>query len=110
MIRGASHAATRCGERRDCLARRVVSLKQASDNRKCSAAIKSALEFLVAKSTDIRIVSAQSTTERIDYRTPMKFGGRVVTDVLLLHVAVEVETAAGRRAEGFGSMPVGNAW
>jgi len=64
----------------------------------------------VAKSTDIRIVSAQSTTERIDYRTPMKFGGRVVTDVLLLHVAVEVETAAGRRAEGFGSMPVGNAW
>ena len=64
----------------------------------------------MAKSTDIRIVSAQSTTERIDYRTPMKFGGRVVTDVLLLHVAVEVETAAGRRAEGFGSMPVGNAW
>lgn len=62
------------------------------------------------KSTDVRIVSAQATSEKIDYRTPMKFGGRVVTEVLLLHVEVEVETAAGRRAQGFGSMPVGNAW
>jgi L-alanine-DL-glutamate epimerase-like enolase superfamily enzyme len=64
----------------------------------------------VPKSTDVRIVSAQATTEKIDYRTPMKFGGRVVTEVLLLHVEVEAETAAGRRAQGFGSMPVGNAW
>ena len=64
----------------------------------------------MSKPTDVRIVSAQAKTERIDYRTPMKFGGRVVTDVLLLHVTVEVETATGRRAQGFGSMPVGNAW
>ena len=62
------------------------------------------------KSTDVRIVSAQATSEQIDYRTPMKFGGRVVTDVWLLHVTVEVETPAGRRAQGLGSMPVGNAW
>ena len=40
----------------------------------------------------------------------MKFGGRVVVDVLLLDVAVDVETRDGRRATGFGSMPMGNAW
>jgi L-alanine-DL-glutamate epimerase-like enolase superfamily enzyme len=40
----------------------------------------------------------------------MKFGGRVVTDVVLLHVRVEVETGSGHRAQGRGSMPVGNVW
>lgn len=40
----------------------------------------------------------------------MKFGGRVVTDALLLNVSVEVETRDGRRARGLGSMPLGNAW
>ena len=64
----------------------------------------------MSKSTDIRIVSTRSSTEAIAYRTPMKFGGRVVTDVVLLNVAVEVETRSGRRATGLGSMPLGNAW
>jgi len=64
----------------------------------------------VPKSTDIRICRASSYTERIEYRTPIKFGGRVVTDVVQLHVEVEVETAGGRRATGFGSMPMGNVW
>lgn len=40
----------------------------------------------------------------------MKFGGRVVTDALLLDVEVEVETRDGRRGRGLGSMPLGNAW
>jgi len=40
----------------------------------------------------------------------MKFGGRVVTDVVLLHVTVEVETLDGRRGQGMGSMPLGNVW
>ncbi len=62
------------------------------------------------KSTDIRIVGATSTTEQFQYRAPIKFGGRVVTDVTLLHVEVEVETRSGRRAKGFGSMPIGNVW
>lgn len=62
------------------------------------------------KPTDIRICRASSHTERIEYRTPIKFGGRVVTDVVQLHVEVEVETASGRRATGFGSMPMGNVW
>jgi L-alanine-DL-glutamate epimerase-like enolase superfamily enzyme len=62
------------------------------------------------KPTDIRLVQATAETERFAYRTPIKFGGRVVTDVILLHVAVDVETRDGRIAQGLGSMPVGNAW
>lgn len=64
----------------------------------------------MSKSTDIRIVSATTSEQRIDYRTPIKFGGRVVNDVVLLNVHVQVETRDGRRAVGLGSMPVGNAW
>jgi L-alanine-DL-glutamate epimerase-like enolase superfamily enzyme len=62
------------------------------------------------KATDIRILSAEASQERIDYRTPMKFGGRVVTDVVLLNVRVEVETRTGCPATGRGSMPMGNIW
>jgi L-alanine-DL-glutamate epimerase-like enolase superfamily enzyme len=64
----------------------------------------------VSKPTDITLKQIRSTTERIGYRTPMKFGGRVVVDVVLLNVRVDVETRAGRRGQGFGSMPMGNAW
>jgi L-alanine-DL-glutamate epimerase-like enolase superfamily enzyme len=64
----------------------------------------------MAKSTDIRIRQAESRTERFAYRAPIKFGGRVVTDAVLLHVTVEVETRDGRRGRGFGSMPMGNIW
>lgn len=61
-------------------------------------------------STDIRIVAARGTTERFAYRTPIKFGGRVVNDAVLFHVELEVETQSGQRASGYGSMPLGNAW
>lgn len=62
------------------------------------------------KPTDIRLIRVTSETERFDYRTPIKFGGRVVNDVVLLHVTAEVETRDGRRGQGFGSMPMGNTW
>jgi L-alanine-DL-glutamate epimerase-like enolase superfamily enzyme len=64
----------------------------------------------VPKSTDVRLRSARVTHETIAYRTPIKFGGRVVSDALLVHVTVEVETADGHRAVGHGSMPMSNAW
>jgi L-alanine-DL-glutamate epimerase-like enolase superfamily enzyme len=67
-------------------------------------------ETPVSRSTDIRIARVTHETESIDYRTPIKFGGRVVRDALLLHVAVDVETRAGKRGSGHGSMPMGNAW
>ena len=64
----------------------------------------------MSKPTDIRILQVQTQLEQIDYRTPIKFGGRVVKDVTLLNVLVDVETCDGRTASGFGSMPMGNAW
>ncbi len=64
----------------------------------------------MSKPTDIRIVDVALDTERIDYRSPIKFGGRVVTDVVIANVAVEVETRDGRRGRGLGSMPIGNVW
>lgn len=62
------------------------------------------------KPTDVQIKAAESSIQQIDYRTPIKFGGRVVVDVTLLNVSVEVETNAGQQASGFGSMPIGNVW
>jgi len=64
----------------------------------------------MAKSTDITLRRVSTSTQRFAYRTPIKFGGRVVDDVVLLDVEVEVETRDGRRGTGFGSMPMGNAW
>src|SRR5262249_56692417 len=62
------------------------------------------------KPTDIRITSVKTDSELISYRAPIKFGGRVVTDAVLVNVMMEVETADGRRGGGFGSMPMGNVW
>ncbi len=64
----------------------------------------------MSKPTDIRLLDATSQTERVAYRTPIKFGGRVMTDVVLMHVSVEVETRDGRRGRGLGSMPMGSVW
>jgi L-alanine-DL-glutamate epimerase-like enolase superfamily enzyme len=62
------------------------------------------------KPTDIRIRHVRASTEHIAYRCPIKFGGRVVTDVTLLNVYVSCETRDGRRGIGHGSMPLGNVW
>ncbi len=62
------------------------------------------------KSTDIQLTDVQPSTTQIDYRSPIKFGGRVVNDAVLLNVTVNVETRDGRRGQGIGSMPVGNVW
>ena len=62
------------------------------------------------KSTDIRLCTANNSTQYLKYRAPMKFGGRVVTDVVLLDAEVEVETRDGRRGTGRGSMPMSGVW
>ena len=64
----------------------------------------------MTKPTDIRITSVRPSTQHIDYRTPIKFGGRVVTSAVLLNVVVDVETRDGRTGRGVGSMPMGNVW
>jgi L-alanine-DL-glutamate epimerase-like enolase superfamily enzyme len=66
--------------------------------------------IIMPKPTDIRLCEATASTQYFKYRAPAKFGGRTVTDVVLLDVAVEVETCDGRRGRGAGSMPMGNIW
>jgi len=68
------------------------------------------LKHKMAKSSDIRLKQISANTQQINYRAPMKFGGRVVTDVTLLNVTVDVETQNGRRGTGSGSMTMGNVW
>ena len=62
------------------------------------------------KRTDIRRLEASASIRPIAYRTPMKFGGRVITEMTMLDVITDVETVEGRRGRGFGSMPLSNAW
>ena len=62
------------------------------------------------KSTDIRIKDVQIEFESHEYRSPIKFGGNVVRDVVLLNVQLSVENRAGQVATGLGSMPLGNVW
>ena len=60
--------------------------------------------------SDLRLCEATLTTQHVPYRMPIKFGGRVMTEVLLVDVAVEAETRDGRRGRGFGSMPLASVW
>jgi L-alanine-DL-glutamate epimerase-like enolase superfamily enzyme len=65
----------------------------------------------MGKATDVCIKSAVCSFEPIVFRTPVKFGGRVVDKSMLINVEVTVETRNGKAHEtGFGSMPVGNVW
>jgi L-alanine-DL-glutamate epimerase-like enolase superfamily enzyme len=62
------------------------------------------------KPTDVQIVETSCSTQEFAYRSPMKFGGRVVRDVVLLDVTVKVRSRSGKTGTGFGSMTVGNIW
>lgn len=64
----------------------------------------------MAKSTDVRILEVATEQELIKYRSPIKFGGRVVVDAIIYNVHLDVETRDGRRGRGMGSMPMGNVW
>jgi len=62
------------------------------------------------KPTDIRIEGVTLSYEDYLYRTPIKFGGIASDRVTLLNVVCQVRTLAGKAAQGFGSMPLGNIW
>ncbi len=57
----------------------------------------------------VRIEEVTFGYEDFLYRTPIKFGGNVVDRVTLLNVTCTI-SGGGRRAKGFGSMPLGNVW
>jgi L-alanine-DL-glutamate epimerase-like enolase superfamily enzyme len=62
------------------------------------------------KATDVTILEARCFFEPIQFRSPLKFGGRVMDKGSLINVEVLVETRNKRRESGFGSMPVAPAW
>jgi L-alanine-DL-glutamate epimerase-like enolase superfamily enzyme len=64
----------------------------------------------MSKSTDIKVTEAVLSIESLPFRTPLKFGGRVMNSTRLLNVQVAVESRSGKHTTGFGSMPVGNVW
>lgn len=58
----------------------------------------------------LRVKDVRTGFSEHRYRMPYKFGGTPVDRVTLLDVEIDVETAAGRRVTGLGSMPLGNVW
>ena len=62
------------------------------------------------KATDVRIKEVSVAFESVPYRSPLKFGGRIVDHAWLINATMTVETQNGRYAIGHGSMPVGNVW
>ncbi|MCX7605159.1 MAG: hypothetical protein N2036_13860 [Bryobacteraceae bacterium] len=74
------------------------------------AGLGAAPQVLLPNPLDMRIESVEMSEESYSYRTPIKFGGSVVDRVTLLNVRLRARNRAGREAEGFGSMPLGNVW
>jgi L-alanine-DL-glutamate epimerase-like enolase superfamily enzyme len=62
------------------------------------------------KATDVTILEARCSFEAVPFRTPLKFGGRVIDRATLINVDISVETHAGRREAGMGSMPIAAVW
>lgn len=64
----------------------------------------------MAKQTDVRLAGAICDFEPVSFRTPLKFGGRVIDRAVLINVTVTLENSKGKSVAGAGSMPLGNAW
>jgi L-alanine-DL-glutamate epimerase-like enolase superfamily enzyme len=66
--------------------------------------------LLAARTSDIHIDEITTDFEDYRYRAPYRFGGKDVDRVTLLNVHCRVSTRAGKRAQGFAAMPMGNVW
>jgi len=64
----------------------------------------------MSKATDIRIVEVLCSFEPVKFRTPLKFGGRVIEGTELINFEIKVESRGGKHGIGQGSMPLGNVW
>ena len=60
--------------------------------------------------TDIRILELQPYFTQEKYRTPLKFGGVVMDNVVYCHIRALVENRAGQRAEGWGAIFLSDVW
>jgi L-alanine-DL-glutamate epimerase-like enolase superfamily enzyme len=75
-----------------------------------ASATPNAAAIVAPKPTDIRIDEVVHSYEDYVYRSPYKFGGRVVDRTTLLNVHCRVTTRNGQTAWGFASMTLGNMW
>lgn len=65
----------------------------------------------MANPSDITIREVENSSRSFVYRQPMKFGGRVVEDVTVLRVEVNVtREGTKKKVKGIGEMTMGNAW
>ena len=62
------------------------------------------------KTTDVQVKEVSVSFEPVQFRAPLKFGGRIVSSSYLINAEVTVESHSGKHATGHGSMPVGNVW
>jgi L-alanine-DL-glutamate epimerase-like enolase superfamily enzyme len=60
--------------------------------------------------TDIRILELEPFFKRERARTPLKFGGVVMADALLLRCRAKVENRRGNVAEGWGAIFLADFW
>lgn len=65
---------------------------------------------ILGHDSDLVSVKLDWATKQFAYRTPMKFGGRIVRDVTLVDVTCDATNRAGEKAAGVGSMTMGVAW
>ncbi|XZE51923.1 enolase C-terminal domain-like protein [Planctomycetaceae bacterium SH139] len=62
------------------------------------------------QSSDLHSYNLEFSSQQFAYRSPMKFGGRVVTDCTLASVSCHASLGSGQTAVGFGAMTMGVAW
>jgi L-alanine-DL-glutamate epimerase-like enolase superfamily enzyme len=63
-----------------------------------------------APSTGARIEDLRIDFEDYRYRAPYKFGGKEVDRVTMLNVHCRLRSRAGKTAEGYAAMSMGNVW
>jgi len=66
--------------------------------------------LIAARATDARIEEIRTEFADYRYRAPYKFGGKEVDRVTMLNVHCRLRTKAGKTAQGFAAMSMGNVW
>nr|MCU0709030.1 hypothetical protein [Pirellula sp.] len=65
----------------------------------------------MSKNTKVSVVEAESEKFPFAYRSPLKFGGRVVNDVTVFRATITLEDKGKKKtAHGIGEMTMGTAW
>lgn len=65
----------------------------------------------MSKTTKFSVLEAESEKFPFVYRTPLKFGGRVVKDVVVFRTSLTIEDKSKKKTSvGIGEMTMGTAW